>query len=401
MLEVSKRGKEIQASPIRKLVPLAEKAKKEGIKVYHLNIGQPDIPTPEPILNSIKNYNEKILSYGHSQGLWDLRVSISNYFSKYNLEVLPEEVLITIAGSEAIHFAFSVVADSGDEIIIPEPYYTNYNGYASFANVKIVPLTTKAEDGFHLPKIEEILKKITKKTKAILLCSPNNPTGTIFKEEEMLMVSEICKKYNLFLISDEVYREFAYDGEKVTSVLSLKGMEEHSILVDSVSKRFSSCGARVGAIVTKNKKIMEALIKFAQARLCPPTIEQIGALAGYNMDLSYFEPIKEEYKKRRDAMFEGCKKIEGAFVKLPKGAFYMIVKLPIKDSDHFAEWLLSSYALNGETVMVAPGSGFYGTNGLGKDEIRLAYVLNVEDIRKAMFILKEGLEKYKKFRGLI
>lgn len=396
---VSKRAKEIQESPIRKLVPLAEKAKKEGIKVYHLNIGQPDIPTPEPILNSINNYKEKVLSYGHSQGLWDLRVAISNYFSKYNLKVLPEEVLITIAGSEAIHFSFSVVADPGDEIIIPEPFYTNYNGYASFANVKIVPLTTKAEDGFHLPKMEEILKKITKKTKAILLCSPNNPTGTIFKEEEMLMVSEICKKYNLFLISDEVYREFAYDGEKVTSVLSLKGMEEHSILVDSISKRFSSCGARVGCIVTKNKKIMEALIKFAQARLCPPTIEQLGALAGYNMDLSYFEPIKEEYKKRRDTMFEGCEKIEGAFVKLPKGAFYMIVKLPIKDSDHFAEWLLSSYNLNGETVMVAPGSGFYSTKGLGKDEIRLAYVLNVEDIRKAMVILKEGLKQYKKKFG--
>lgn len=399
MLKISKRGKIIQESPIRKLVPLAEKAKKKGIKVYHLNIGQPDIPTPEPILNSIKNYKEKVLSYGHSQGLWDLRVAISNYFSKYNLKVLPEEVLITIAGSEAIHFAFSVVADPSDEIIIPEPFYTNYNGYASFANVKIVPLTAKAEDGFHLPKKEEILKKITKKTKAFLLCSPNNPTGTIFKEDEMLMVSEICKKYNLFLISDEVYREFAYDGEKVTSVLSLNGMEEYSILVDSVSKRFSSCGARVGCIVTKNKRIMEALIKFAQARLCPPTIEQLGALAGYNMDLSYFDPIREEYKKRRDVMFEGCEKIEGAFVKLPKGAFYMIVKLPIKDSDHFAEWLLTSYNLNGETVMVAPGTGFYSTKGLGKDEIRLAYVLNVEDIKKAMILLKEALKKYKKNFG--
>ncbi len=399
MLKVSKRGIEIQASPIRKLVPLAEEAKKKGMKVYHLNIGQPDIETPEEILKAIKNFNEKVLAYGHSQGLWDLRVSISNYFLRYNLNVSPEEVLITIAGSEAIHFSFSIVADCGDEIIIPEPYYTNYNGYASFASLKIVPLTTKAENGFHLPPIKEIEKRITKKTKAILLCSPNNPTGTIFTKEEMESLAELCKRYNLFLISDEVYREFAYDGEKVTSVLSLKGMEENSILVDSISKRFSSCGARVGCIVTKNKKVMEALIKFAQARLCPPTIEQIGAIAAYNMDPKYFDPIREEYKKRRDVMFEGCQEIEGAFVKLPKGAFYMILKLPISDSDHFAEWLLSSFNLNGETVMVAPGSGFYCTEGLGKDEIRLAYVLNKEDIKKAMLILKEGLKKYREVFG--
>lgn len=400
MLKISRRAEEIQASPIRKLVPFAEKAKKEGIKVYHLNIGQPDIPTPDPILNAIKNFNEKILAYGHSQGLWDLRVAISNYFSKYNIEVSPEEVLITIAGSEAIHFSFSVVADSGEEILIPEPYYTNYNGYASFADLKIVPITTKAEDGFHLPSVEEIEKKITKKTRAILLCSPNNPTGTIFKREEMEMVAGICKKYNLFLISDEVYREFAYDGEKVTSCLSIEGIEENAILVDSISKRFSSCGARIGCIVTRNKKVMEALIKFAQARLCPPTVEQLAALEGYKMDLSYFDPIREEYKKRRDVMFEWCQKIEGAFVKIPKGAFYMIVKLPVKDSDHFAEWLLSSYNLNGETVMVAPGAGFYCTEGLGKDEIRLAYVLNSKDIEKAMNILKEGLKVYlEKFGG--
>ncbi|MEJ5165601.1 MAG: pyridoxal phosphate-dependent aminotransferase [Thermoanaerobaculia bacterium] len=399
MLDVSKRGKEIQASPIRKLVPLAEEAKRKGIKVYHLNIGQPDIPTPLPILKAIQGFNEKVLEYGHSQGLWNLRVAISNYFNNLKLNITPENVLITIAGSEAIHFAFSVVADTGDEIIIPEPYYTNYNGYASFADVKIVPLTTRAEDGFHLPPAEEIEKKITKKTRAILLCSPNNPTGAVFTREEMEEVASLCKKHNLFLISDEVYREFAYDGEVVTSALSLKGMEENAIVVDSISKRFSSCGARIGCIVTKNKNVMESLIKFAQARLCPPTVEQLGAIAAYNMDPSYFEPIREEYKNRRDVMYEGVLEIEGAFVKLPKGAFYMIVKLPIKDSDHFASWLLSSFQLDGETVMVAPGAGFYCTEGLGKDEIRLAYVLNVEDIKRAMLILKEGLNNYRKNLG--
>ncbi len=396
MPDVSKRGKEIQASPIRRLIPLAEKAKEKGIKVYHLNIGQPDIPTPEPILKAIQGFNEKVLAYGHSQGLWELREAISKYFTNYDLNVSPEEVLVTIAGSEAIHFAFSVVADTGEEIIIPEPYYTNYNGYASFADVKIIPITTKAEEGYHLPPIKKIEEKITRKTRAILICSPNNPTGTIFTREEIEGLAKICKKHNLFLISDEVYREFAYDGEKPTSILSLKGMEEYSIMVDSISKRFSSCGARIGCIVTKNKKIMEALIKFAQARLCPPTVEQLASLAAYRMPLSYFEPIREEYKRRRDLMFERAKKIEGAFLKLPKGAFYMILKLPIRDSDHFAKWLLSSYNLEGETVMVAPGAGFYGTRGLGKDEIRLAYVLNEKDIEKAMLILKKGIIEYKK-----
>lgn len=399
MVGVSRRSIEIQASPIRKLVPLAEEAKRKGIKVYHLNIGQPDIPTPLPILKAIQGFNEKVLEYGHSQGLWQLREAISNYFNNLNLKVTPENVLITIAGSEAIHFAFSVVADTGDEIIIPEPYYTNYNGYASFADVKIVPLTTKAEDGFHLPPMEEIEKKITKRTRAILLCSPNNPTGAVFTREEMEKVSNLCKKHNLFLISDEVYREFAYDGEVVTSALSLEGMEENAIVVDSISKRFSSCGARIGCVVTKNREVMDCLIKFAQARLCPPTVEQLGAIAAYNMDPSYFEPIRQEYKNRRDVMYEGVLEMEGAFVKLPKGAFYMIVKLPIKDSDHFASWLLSSFQLDGETVMVAPGAGFYCTEGLGKDEIRLAYVLNVENIKKAMLILKEGLKQYRKNFG--
>ncbi len=394
-MRISERGKNIQASPIRRLVPLADSAKKRGIKVYHLNIGQPDIPTPEPVFEAIKNFNEKVLSYGPSQGLPELREEIAKYFREYGIDLSMENVLITLGGSEAIHFAFSVITDPGDEIIIPEPYYTNYNGYASFAGIRIVPVTSKAEDGYRLPSVEEIESKITPKTKGILICSPNNPTGTVYNDEELGRIVYLAKKYDLFIIGDEVYKEFIYDGLKHRSILELKGVEDRTIVVDSISKRFSSCGARIGAIITKNKEVMDSLVRFAQARLCPPTIEQVGAIAAYRMGMSYFKPINEEYQKRRDAMFSALEKMEGVTIKKPQGAFYIFAKLPVEDADEFAQWLLRDFSVDGETVMVAPGNGFYGTEGLGKNEVRLAYVLNVESINRAMAIFEKGLKEFR------
>jgi len=394
-MRISERGKNIQASPIRRLVPLADSAKKRGIKVYHLNIGQPDIPTPEPVYEAIRNFNEKVLSYGPSQGLPELREEIAKYFNEYGIDLSMENVLITVGGSEAIHFAFSVIADPGDEIIIPEPYYTNYNGYASFAGIKIVPVTSKAEDGYRLPSVEEIESKITPRTKGILICSPNNPTGTVYNDEELGRIVYLAKKYDLFIIGDEVYKEFIYDGLKHRSILELKGVEDRTIVVDSISKRFSSCGARIGAIITRNKEVMDSLVRFAQARLCPPTIEQVGAIAAYRMGISYFKPINEEYQRRRDAMFSALERMEGVTIKKPQGAFYIFAKLPVDDADEFAQWLLRDFSVDGETVMVAPGNGFYGTEGLGKNEVRLAYVLNVESINRAMAIFEKGLKEFR------
>lgn len=394
-MRISERGKNIQASPIRRLVPLADSAKKRGIKVYHLNIGQPDIHTPEPVFEAIKNFNEKVLSYGPSQGLPELREEIAKYFGEYGIDLSMENVLITLGGSEAIHFAFSVIADPGDEIIIPEPYYTNYNGYASFAGIRIVPVTSKAEDGYRLPSVEEIESKVTPKTRGILICSPNNPTGTVYNDEELGRIVYLTKKHNLFIIGDEVYKEFIYDGLKHRSILELKGVEDRTIVVDSISKRFSSCGARIGAIITKNNEVMDSLIRFAQARLCPPTIEQVGAIAAYKMGMSYFKPVSAEYQKRRDAMFSVLEKMEGVTIKKPHGAFYIFAKLPIEDADEFAQWLLKDFSVDGETVMVAPGNGFYGTEGLGKNEVRLAYVLNVESINRAMAIFEKGLKEFR------
>jgi len=394
-MRISERGKNIQASPIRRLVPLADSAKKRGIKVYHLNIGQPDIPTPEPVYEAIRNFNEKVLSYGPSQGLPELREEIAKYFNEYGIDLSMENVLITVGGSEAIHFAFSVIADPGDEIIIPEPYYTNYNGYASFAGIKIVPVTSKAEDGYRLPSVEEVESKITPRTKGILICSPNNPTGTVYNDEELGRIVYLAKKYDLFIIGDEVYKEFIYDGLKHRSILELKGVEDRTIVVDSISKRFSSCGARIGAIITRNKEVMDSLVRFAQARLCPPTIEQVGAIAAYRMGISYFKPINEEYQRRRDAMFSALERMEGVAIKKPQGAFYIFAKLPVDDADEFAQWLLRDFSVDGETVMVAPGNGFYGTEGLGKNEVRLAYVLNVESINRAMAIFEKGLKEFR------
>ncbi len=391
---VSKRIRNMQESPIRKLVPFADKAKSRGIKVYHLNIGQPDIKTPKPVLNAIKNFSQEIIAYGYSQGEPFLRKVISEYFKNYDISVNPDDIIITTGGSEAILFAFSVVADIDDEIIVFEPYYTNYNGYAAMSNIKLVPVTTKAENGFALPSSEEIENKIGKRTKAILLCSPNNPTGTIYPEKDLKRIIEIAKKHDLFIISDEVYREFIYGDIEYRSMLHFEEAKDRVIVVDSISKRYSACGARIGYIISKNKDVLSGVMKLAQARLCPPIVEQVAAAEAYMMSFSYFKEVQKEYKKRRDIMYKELKSIDGVVLELPMGAFYMVVKLPVKDSEHYARWLLEEFNYENETVMVAPAGGFYSTKGLGKDEIRLAYVLEEQKLKKAMYILKKSLEIY-------
>lgn len=393
-MDISKRGREIQHSPIRKLKPFADEAQKKGIRVYFINIGQPDIPTPQPIIDAFHSYDEKVLSYGPAQGFLELRQAIADYFKSYNIPLDSENVIITIGGSEAIHFSFSAVANPDDEIIIPEPFYTNYNGYAAFASVKIVPLTLRVEDGFRLPPKDEIEARITPRTRAILLCSPNNPTGTVYTPEELERVISIVQEHDLFLIGDEVYKEFVYDGGTHKSVLEYEEIKDRVIVVDSISKRFSSCGARVGAVVTRNRDVHQAVLKFAQARLCPPSVEQKAALAAYRMGLDYFTPVRKEYERRRDVLFDGLKDIPGIVIHKPQGAFYIIVRLPIQDSEHFVQWMLTDFQHEKETVMVAPAQGFYCTPGKGKDEVRIAYVLKEEDLKRAILVFKEGLKKY-------
>ncbi|NIM59828.1 MAG: aminotransferase class I/II-fold pyridoxal phosphate-dependent enzyme [Candidatus Aminicenantes bacterium] len=393
-MDISRRGQKIQPSPIRKLKPYADKAQERGIHVYFINIGQPDIPTPQPVLDAFHSFDEKVLSYGPAQGFLELRQAIADYFVSYEIPLSAENVIITLGGSEAIHFSFCVVADPGDEIIIPEPFYTNYNGYASYANVKISPLTLRVEDGFRLPPAEEIEARITPKTRAILLCSPNNPTGTVYTPEELERVISIVKKHDLFLIGDEVYKEFVYDGGTHKSLLEYEEAKDKVIVVDSISKRFSCCGARVGAVVTRNEELYQSLLKFAQARLCPATVEQKAALAAYRMGLDYFKPVREEYQRRRDVLYEGLKDIPGIVIQKPQGAFYIIVKLPVKDAEHFVLWMLQDFHLEKETVMVAPAQGFYCSPDKGKDEVRIAYVLKEEDLRRAIVVFKEGLNKY-------
>jgi aspartate aminotransferase len=394
-MDISKRGRTIQASPIRKLKPYADQALAKGIHIYFLNIGDPDIPTPQPILDAVRGYSEKILAYGPAQGFLELRQAIARYFNSYKIPLDSENVLITCGGSEAILFAFCVVADPGDEIIIPEPFYTNYNGYASASSAKIVPLTLRAEDGYRLPPKDAIEAKITPKTKAIVLCSPNNPTGTVYTPEELERVVSLVLKHGLFLIGDEVYKEFIYDGGTHKSVLEYEEIKDRVIVVDSISKRFSCCGARIGAAITRNKDTYEALLRFAQARLCPPTIEQTAAIAAYKMGMAYFEPVRLEYQRRRDLLYEGLSSIPGVVVRKPQGAFYMSVKLPIRDAERFTVWMLTDFDVNKETVMVAPEQGFYSTPGKGQDEIRIAYVLKEKDLLRSIEIFKAGLEKYK------
>ena len=392
---ISQRAIEVQASPIRKLMPYANATKKRGIKVYHLNIGQPDIETPQVMIDAYRNFDEKIVAYGPSQGLDEYREVLVKYYEKLEIKLTEEDIIVTVAGSEACIFAMYVTCNQGDEIIVPEPFYTNYNGFATMAGVNLVPLTTFAETGFALPERDKIEALITSKTKAIMLCNPGNPTGTVYTRKEMEMLGEIAIKNNLFLISDEVYREFVYEGERCVSVLELKGCEQLAIVCDSVSKRYSACGARVGCIVSRNKELMGAVLKFAQARLCPPTIDQLAAAASALLPDTYIAETMKEYDRRRNFVYEELQKIEGLICVKPRGAFYIIAKLPIEDAEDFTIWLLNSYNIDNETVMVSPAEGFYATPGLGKNELRIAYILKEEDLKKAMNIFVKGLKEYR------
>jgi len=399
-MQLSKRAKEIQASPIRKLMPYANSAKAKGIKVYHLNIGQPDIPTPPEMLKVYHEFSEKVLAYGPSQGLEVYQDGLVHYYSRLGISLSKKDIIVTTAGSEAVTFAMMVVANEGDEIIVPEPFYTNYNGFATMASIHIKAITTRAEDGFALPTDEAFKALIGPKTKAIMLCNPGNPTGAVYSREDLLRVAKICKEHGLYLISDEVYREFIYDGLKHTSVLEIEDFADHAIMVDSVSKRYSACGARIGCIVSRNNAIMEATLKFAQARLCPPTIDQLAANACVYLPDSYFTAMVAEYQSRRDLVYEALVGIDGVICKKPAGAFYIVAKLPIEDAEDFVMWLLNDFNIDNETVMAAPAEGFYATAGMGRNELRLAYILNKEDLARAMHIFKLGLAKYKEIKGL-
>jgi len=396
MPKVSIKGQQMPESPIRKLVPYAEIAKKKGNKVYHLNIGQPDIKTPEVALQAVKNADISVLEYSHSAGFESYRTKLSSYYKNHGLPIDTQDIIITTGGSEALLFAMGSTMDSGDEIIIPEPFYANYNGFSTASGVTVVPVISGIETGFALPPIEAFEKLITSKTKAILICNPGNPTGYLYSKEEILKLAEIVKKHDLFLIADEVYREFIYDGETHFSVMNVPGLEEHAIMIDSVSKRYSMCGARIGCIVSKNKEVMATAMKFAQARLSPPTYAQIASEAALDTPQSYFDDVISEYKERRDVLISELQKIDGITVAKPKGAFYCIAKLPVDNADNFAQWLLESYDFNGETVMVAPAAGFYSTPNVGLDEVRIAYVLKKEDLIKAVQILKEAITVYNK-----
>jgi len=383
-------------SPIRKLVPYAESAKKRGVEVFHLNIGQPDIKTPEVALEAIKNNTVEVLAYSRSEGSEEYRTKIARYYQKNNINVTANEIIVTTGGSEALLFAMGSICDPDDEIIIPEPFYANYNGFSTASGVKIVPVISKIEDNFALPAIEEFEKLITLKTKAILICNPGNPTGYLYSKEEIQKLAAIVKKHDLFLIADEVYREFVYDNVQHQSVLNNFGLEEHAIIIDSVSKRYSMCGARIGCIVSKNKDVMSTALKFAQARLSPPTFAQIASEAALETPQSYFDEVIVEYKARRDLLITELSKIEGVKVAKPKGAFYCVVELPVDNADKFAQWLLEDFNLNNQTVMVAPAAGFYSSKGFGTKQIRIAYVLKKEDLISSVKILKAAILAYNK-----
>ncbi len=392
-MEISSRDLEMQESPIRKLAPYADMAKKEGIKVYHLNIGQPDIKTPELM---IKAYTEvpDVIAYGPSNGLLEYREKLTEYYSEISKGISPDNVFITTGGSEAIIFTLLSALSPGDEVMIPEPFYTNYNGFAAMAGVSVVPVTTTIDDGFHLPPIEVFEEKLTDKTKAIMFSNPGNPTGVVFSREELEGLVAFAKKHNLYLISDEAYREFIYGERDAVSILEFEGIDDNAILIDSVSKRYSACGARIGWIISRNNKLLNLILKFGQARLCPPTVDQLAALAAMDTPRSYFDEVIKEYKGRRDFAYDELVSIPGVIVKKPEGAFYMVLELPVKDADKFAKWLLSDFRIDGETTMVAPADGFYSTAGLGKNQVRLAYVLNKENLKKAINIIREGLKVY-------
>lgn len=394
MPSISEKGKSMPASPIRKLVPYSEEAKRKGRKVYHLNIGQPDIPTPEVALRALRNLNLKVIEYSHSAGNESYRRKLATYYQKIGINIDYTEMLITTGGSEAILFAFMSCINPGEEVITPEPFYANYNGFATTAGIKIVPVTSYIKEDFALPPIKDIEKKITSKTKGIIVCNPNNPTGYLYSKEELFHLKEIVKKHDLFLFSDEAYREFCYDGAEHFSAMNLEGIENNVIMLDSVSKRYSECGVRIGALITKNKDVISTALKFAQARLSPPGLGQIAGEASVDTPDDYFKEVNREYTARRNYMVEALNKIPGVYCPKPKGAFYTVVKLPVDDADKFAQWLLEEFEYKNQTVMVAPASGFYSTPGSGKNEVRIAYVLKIEDLRNAMETLAKALKVY-------
>jgi aspartate aminotransferase len=394
MPQLSNKAIEMPASPIRKLVPFAEKAKKKGLVVYHLNIGQPDISTPDTALNAIRNFDQKVIEYSHSAGFESYRVKLAAKYQKNGIDVKTEDIIITTGGSEALIFGFMATCNPGDEVIIPEPFYANYNGFALMSGVSIVPVTSTIETGFALPPIEEIERKITTKTKGIVICNPGNPTGYLYSLDELKQLAEIVKKHDIYLFADEVYREFCYDGASPHSVMNLEGISQNVVMIDSVSKRYSMCGARIGALISKNEGLISSVLKFGQARLSPPTIDQIAAEAALETPDSYFEDVVAEYVERRNIMVDGLNSIDGVFCPKPRGAFYCIAKFPVDDAEKFCQWLLESFSYEGQTVMMAPANGFYATPGAGKQEARIAYVLNQEALKKAVICLREALKIY-------
>lgn len=393
-MRYSERITTMQSSPIRKLAHIASSAKAKGIKIYHLNIGQPDIKTPKVFFEAVKNFNNEVLEYAVSPGLPELISSLQQYYTTYNMDFESDEILITNGGSEALLFALMATCDPKDNILVPEPFYSNYNGFSQSINVNITPITTKAEEGFHLPSKEKIQSLITSKTRAILISNPGNPTGTVYTKKELYMISEIAKENDLWIISDEVYREFVYDGLEYTSFGNIKEVEDRVIIIDSVSKRYSACGARIGSIASKDKTLIAEILKLCQGRLCVSTLDQVGSVELYNTPSSYFTEVNNEYKNRRDVLYNELIKVKGVICKKPAGAFYIVAKLPIENAEDFVIWMLTDFNKDGETVMACPAEDFYATPGLGRDEIRLAYVLKEDDLHKAAIILKEGLEKY-------
>ena len=393
-MKFSKRLKSMQASPIRKLAPFAAQAKSDGVKVYHLNIGQPDIKTPECFFNAVKNFNEPVLEYAGSQGIPELIEALQKYYETYDMHFSKDDFIVTNGGSEGLLFTFMAMCDPGDNILIPEPFYTNYNGFGQSINMEVKPITTKAENGFHLPPKEEIVAQIDDKTKAILVSNPGNPTGCVYTKEEVYMLAEIVKEHDLWLVADEVYREFVYEGLEYTSFGNIKEVEDRVIIIDSVSKRYSACGARIGSIASKDKTLIAEILKLCQGRLCVSTLDQVGSVELYNTPSSYFTEVNNEYKNRRDVLYNELIKVKGVICKKPAGAFYIVAKLPIENAEDFVIWMLTDFNKDGETVMACPAEDFYATPGLGRDEIRLAYVLKEDDLHKAAIILKEGLEKY-------
>ena len=391
---ISQRGIEIPSSPIRKLTPLANNAKARGIKVYHLNIGQPDLPTPESALDAVRRVDRKVLEYSPSQGFLSLRKKLAEYYSKYRIELSPDDIIVTSGGSEAVLFAFMTCLNPGDEIIIPEPAYANYMAFAVSAGAVIKTVPSSIENGFALPPVEKFEELITERTKAILICNPNNPTGYLYSRKEMNQIRDLVKKYDLYLFSDEVYREFIYTGSPYISAFHLDGLENNVVLIDSVSKRYSECGIRIGALVTKNKAVRDAVMKFCQARLSPPLLGQIVAEASIDGTEEYSADVYEEYVERRKCLIDGLNKIPGVYSPIPMGAFYTMVRLPVDDAEKFCQWCLTDFDYEGETIMMAPGNGFYATPGMGRDEVRIAYALNIEDLKRAVVILEKALEVY-------